>query len=222
MKWRLVNAKPPKRGMKGGALKAKFYVRHMSENRLKEQKDEMCSTCKQVVGSCNMYPCVFEKWNYLCYFENSQVCYHTWHGSALCSTNGTLAGSQYQVRLEECFLSISLSCIRWGWRNSGIGFSNYWYVHNFTLFIFQFFQIFLLKCEFVLPTYLPSLLSLGVFTEAPPPPHKKNTIQLTKGNNQAYFKMCSSRKFPFPAPPYLLERITCSQQWKQNNPGLEI
>ena len=187
--------------MKGGALKAKFYVRHISENRLKEQKAEMCSTCEQAVGSCNMYPCVFEKWNYLCYFENSQVCYHTWHGSALCSTDGTLAGSQYQVRLEECFLSISLGCIRWGWRNSGIGFSNYWYVHNFTLFIFQFFQIFLLKCEFVLPTYLPSLLSLGVFTEAPPPPHKKNTIQLTKGNNQAYFKMCSSRKFPFPAPP---------------------
>lgn len=46
--------------MKGGALKAKFYVRHMSENRLNEQKAEMCSTCKQVVGSCNMYPCVFE------------------------------------------------------------------------------------------------------------------------------------------------------------------
>lgn len=152
--------------MKGGALKAKFYVQHMSENRLNEQKAEMCSTCKQVVGSCNMYPCVFEKWNYLCYFENSQVCYHTWHGSALCSTNGTLAGSQYQVRLEECFLSISLGCIRWGWRNSGTRLSNYWYVHNFSLFLFEFFQTFLLKCEFVLPTYLSSLPSLGVFTEA--------------------------------------------------------
>ena len=132
-------------------------------------------------------------------FENSQVCYYTWHGSALCSTNGTLAGSQYQVRLEECFLSISLSCIRWGWRNSGTRLSNYWYVHNFTLFLFQFFQSFLLKCEFVLPTYLPSLLSLSVLTEArprPPPPPKKEYNRL-----KAKGKMCSSRKFPFPAFP---------------------
>lgn len=43
-------------------------------------------------------------------------------------------------------------------------------------FYFEFFfQSFLLKCEFVLPSYLPSLLGLGVFTEAPPVPPKNNT-----------------------------------------------
>lgn len=167
--------------MKGGALKAKFYVRHVSENRLKEQKAEMCSTCEQVVGSCNMYPCVFKKWNYLCYFENSQVCYHTWHGSALCSTDGTLAGSQYQVRLEECFLSISLSCIRWGWRNSGIGFSNYWYVHNFTLFIFQFFQIFYFNSFQIFlwicsPNVFAESTESRCFYGSPPSPPQRKTL----------------------------------------------
>ena len=35
-----------RRKMKGGALKAKFYVRRMLELRRKEQKAEMCLTCK--------------------------------------------------------------------------------------------------------------------------------------------------------------------------------
>ncbi len=82
-----------------------------------------CTSHAMVADSLILHVCVW------CGVFPVQCCNYSWHGGAVCGSNGECQGISGQVRLEEHFFSLPLGCIRHSSRYCRDGLWNHWLVY---------------------------------------------------------------------------------------------